>query len=90
MQNILFGCILQLPVQNGQPVLTPDVRWTRMLKVLGENRPHLTRPSTDYVLKQEVRAFLAFLLDLGNGEVKNVDVRHGLPFSFEIEERWRG
>jgi hypothetical protein len=86
MQRIRYGRIHRLPVRTGEPIMRPELSWTRTVKVLGENGPHPCIDAADYFLRHEVREFLQLLRDLGDGEIVNFEIRNGLPFSFEIEE----
>jgi hypothetical protein len=83
MQRVRYGVIHAVPVVNGQPVLR-DLRWTQTVKVLGTNVPHPASRSHDFCLREEVVAFVRFLTELGNGVILNLELRNGLPFSFQL------
>lgn len=83
LQRIRFGRILRLRVRGGEPDLR-GVQFCRTVKVLGENRPHPAAEADDFRLRQEVAEFFRLLHDLGDAEVTDVEVRNGLPFTFEV------
>ena len=86
MQGINFGCILDLAVRGGKPVLDPPPRVVRKLKMGGENSPRPEARSADFALKREVLELFEHLERLGNGVVRCIEIRHGLPVQAEIEE----
>ena len=83
-QTIRFGRIHLLHVRGGQPDLRNGVPWTRTVKVLGENAPHPCTQAKDFTLRREVVEFLRLLQAVGDGQVADIQVRDGLPFSFEV------
>jgi hypothetical protein len=85
-QHLRYGTIPRLEVRNGQPVLDRGLKWKRTVKVLGENLPHPSSQSEDFVLRREYLEFFRLLVELGDGEVTNLEVRNGLPFTFEVSE----
>jgi hypothetical protein len=86
LQHIRYGRIHHLFIRNGQPVLDQQILWTRTIKVLGENGPHQAINLDEFTLCKEIRCFLQQLGTIGDGEVRNIEVRNGLPFSFELNE----
>lgn len=84
-QRVRYGVIHRLRVRAGQPVVR-GLRWTRKVKVLGANEPHPYLGVEDYPLRQEHVAFFQLLAVLGEGEIRNLDVRDGLPFDYELDE----
>ena len=83
-QTIRFGRIHRLHVRGGQPDLAAGAPWTRTVKVLGENAPHPCTQAKDFTLRREVVEFFRLLQDVGDGQVADIQVRNGLPFSFEV------
>jgi hypothetical protein len=86
LQQVRYGRIHRLRVRDGLPLFQDRISWTRTVKVLGENGPHPASCSPDFVLRQEVTALLGLLTAIREGEIRNLEVRNGLPFSFEVEE----
>jgi hypothetical protein len=84
-QRIRYGTILRLRVRNGEPDWNGGVRWKQTVMVTGENDPHPCLSLTDYPLRREVVEFFRLLNQIGDGEILNVGIRNGLPFTFQIE-----
>ncbi|MBM3813924.1 MAG: hypothetical protein FJW20_20030 [Acidimicrobiia bacterium] len=88
MQRILFGRIEGLVVSNGEPVLTPKPRIVRDIN-LGTDSVQVPELD-DYRLKRQVVELLAQLERIGDGVVKCLEIRHGLPFRLTLEDRFEG
>lgn len=86
LQHIRWGRVPHVAIHRGEPDLREGLRWTRTIKVLGDNVPHPHSRSDDYVLRREFAAFFGLLAAIGEGEILNVDVRNGLPCDFELDE----
>lgn len=89
MQQINFGRIEDLQVRAGEPFFDPAPRVIQKLKIGGENGARPEADSEDFCLKHQVIELLEAISRLHDGEVLTVEVRHGLPFSAEIEH-WPG
>lgn len=87
MQHINFGRIENLVVRDGQPVFDPPPRIVRELKFGGENGPRPELEAADFLLKQQVVEFFAFLDRQRNGVIDVLEVKHGLPFRMIVEDR---
>lgn len=86
MQGLNFGRVLDLAVQDGEPVLDPPPRVVREVKFGGENGSRPEAAKTDFALKAEVRDLFAHLEAVGDGVVQCIEVKHGLPFKMTVEE----
>jgi len=86
MQRINFGRIEGLSVRRGQPVLDPPPRVVREIKFGGENGPRPEATKQDFELKALVRDLFAHLEAMGNGVVRCIEIKHGLPFRMTVEE----
>jgi hypothetical protein len=87
MQFINFGRIESLHVHGGQPVFEPAPRVIQKLKMGGENGPRPEAGLQDFWLKQQTVELLRAIAELGDGEVSVIEVKHGLPYSVEIERQ---
>ena len=85
MQTLNFGRIEALHVRAGAPVVTPAPQVIQKLKIGGENGPRPERAHDDFLLKRQTIEMLEALRKLGDGKVLAIEVKHGLPFSLEIE-----
>ena len=71
----------------GEPVFDPAPRVVRKLKIGGENGPRPETTRDDFLLKQQSLEMLEAIAQLGDGEVRAIEVKHGLAFAMEIEHR---
>jgi hypothetical protein len=85
MQTLNFGRIEALHVRAGAPVANPAPQVIQKLKIGGENGPRPERAHDDFLLKRQTIEMLEALRELGDGKVLAIEVKHGLPFSLEIE-----
>ena len=83
MQEMDFGRV-HLHVRGGEPQFDPKPRVVRKVKIGAPRPPRPEVKLTGFVLKKEVVELFRDLEELDNGMVK-IEVRHGLPFSMEIE-----
>jgi hypothetical protein len=86
MQRINFGRIEALSVRRGKPALDPPPRVVREIKFGGENgaRPEVVK--ANFMLKAQVRDLFAQMEAMGDGIIRCLEVKHGLPFKMTIEE----
>jgi len=87
LQRIRYGCIHRLHIRGGQPFFSDGLVWTRLVKISGENKPHPARSLEDFSLKRELIELFRQFSVLGDGEITNLEVRDGLPISFEVTEK---
>lgn len=86
MQEVNFGWIKNFTIQSGEPVLHEDSHVIRKVKMGGNNRPRSESHSADFALKQKQVELFEELSEVGKGVIKRLEVRHGLPYSMEIQE----
>lgn len=86
MQRVGFGRIEGLVVRGGDPVLDPPPRVVREIKFCAENGPRPEAGKKDFALKQQVRDLFAEMEVMGNGVIRSIEIKHGLPFRMSIEE----
>jgi hypothetical protein len=89
MQEISFGRIENLAVKDGEPDFDSPPQVVREIKFGGENGPRQEMSVEDFALKSQVIEFFAQLDCLGNGTVKSLEIKHGLPFRIILEETVR-
>ena len=85
MHRLNFGRIEDLLVRGGEPIFDPATKVVQKLKIGGENGPRPELSSEDFLLKRQTQELLEAIADLGEGTVLAIEVKHGLPFSMEIE-----
>ena len=87
MQEINFGRIEGLVIRNGEPVFEPAPRVIRYHKLGGENGPRRERELDDFVLKAKVTELFEQFEAIGNGKIVRIEIKYGIPFLMEVEER---
>ena len=85
MQRLNFGRIEDLTIRGGEPVFDPAPRVIQKVKIGGENGPRTELACADFLLKKQMIELLDAISDLGEGTVRMIDVKHGLPFAVEVE-----
>ncbi|HZT32803.1 MAG TPA: hypothetical protein VFA33_23145 [Bryobacteraceae bacterium] len=84
IQTLGFGQIELLRIRAGEPVLDPMPTTVHALK-FGVDRDSSVSASSDFDLKREAADLIEYTRDVDEGEIRTLVVRHGLPFSMEIE-----
>ncbi len=85
-QQVNFGRVERLSIQNGEPQLDPPPRVVREIKFGGENGPRAELDGSDFVLKSQVVELFQHLDELADGTIDAVEVKHGLPFRMIVTE----
>ena len=80
MQEINFGRIEHLHVQNGQPIFTPMPKIVREVKFGGENGTRPEATCNDFMLKAQVVDLFKYVGGITNGVIELLEIKHGLPF----------
>ena len=84
MQQLGFGRFEYLQIRGGELVFNPEPVTVRDVKF---GSPVTTgKPSAvTSELRPQIAEFFAYVRDVDAGEIREVEVRHGLPFSMEVE-----
>ncbi len=85
MQAIDFGQIKKLVVRDGEPDFHPSPRVVRKIKIGSPDAPRAETELVDFALKSEVEELFRYMDQLGTGIIRAIEIRHGLPFSMEVE-----
>lgn len=85
MQNINFGRIENLLIEECQPVLNAQARVIREYKFPGENGPRPESHCDDFALKTQVIELFRTFDELRNCTIEVLEVKHGLPFRMAVE-----
>lgn len=84
MREVGFGRFEYVQIRNGQIVLDPLPVAVRDVKFGAESVGELgVHP--EYQLKRQVAEFFEYTRDVDDGEVRTLEIRHGLPFTMEVE-----
>ena len=84
MQQLGFGRFEYLQIRGGELVLDP---WPTVIRDVKFATPTNTGKPTEHnsELRPQVAEFFTYVRDVDAGEIRELEVRHGLPFSMEIE-----
>lgn len=84
MRQVRFGRLENLVVRGGQPYFSQPPRVVQET-VFGTREPaQPIQPNDDFALKRHVQELLAALVELGDGVVACLEVRHGLPHRLTV------
>lgn len=84
MQALGFGRFEYLQIRGGELVLDPWPVMVRDVKfAAGQHTGKPAESNSD--LRPQVAEFFAYVREVDSGEIRELEVRHGLPFSMEIE-----
>jgi len=84
MQELAFGLFENLQIRGGELVLNPEPVRVRHFKF---GTPAVTGKTSGGAseLRQQLAEFFAYVRDVDAGEIRTLEIRHGLPFSMEVE-----
>ena len=84
MQKLGFGSFEALRVVAGELSLDP---WPKMVKSIkfGSQDSSFADDSSDFALKHQVVQFIHCVRGLENGEIRQLEIRHGLPFAMDLD-----
>jgi hypothetical protein len=89
MQRLGFGRFEYLRIKNSELVLDPWPATVRGVKFCAK----ASLPDTaiaEFLLKQQVVELFEYIRSVEVGEIRILEVRNGLPFSMEIDDRQQG
>lgn len=84
MQRLNFGCMRNLIVVDGQPVLAEDFESVATYRFPGVNRARPESCLKDFSLQAEHIEFIDTLKLLRNCKISKIRVGRGLPFQMEV------
>lgn len=87
MQRLGFGRFEFLRIQTGELVLDPWPTTVRGVKFASEDPSTSRTPPDEFELKRQVAELFEYVRAVEAGEIRCLEVRHGLPFSMEVEHR---
>jgi hypothetical protein len=80
LQRIEYGCVENLRIVQGEPILSPQPLIRREVKFGVEPRRYPPTETQDYQLKKQVIDLLQMFRSIGNGVVELLEIKGGLPF----------
>ena len=90
MSRMGFGRFKYLRIDGGELVLDPWPTSVRDVKFGSVDPGAAKEPSADFELKAQVAELFAYVRSVDAGEIRILEVKHGLPFSMEIEHQIEG
>ncbi len=85
-QEVQFGRVEELLLQNGEPVSGPRTRLVRTFTFSGESGAKKDPPVDDFALKRQIVELFAYFDRIGTGSIARIDIKAGLPCLMTIEE----
>jgi len=84
MQQLGFGLFEALQIRGGELVLDPSPVTVRHVKF---GTPATTGRTFGgkSELRQQIAEFFAYVREVDAAEIRTLEIRHGLPFSMEVE-----
>lgn len=87
MQQLGFGRFESLQIQQGELILDPWPTTVRGIRFSAGDAPAPRTVPDEFELKRQVSEFFEYVRAVDNGEIRHLEVRHGLPFAMEVEHR---
>jgi hypothetical protein len=84
MREVAFGHFEYLQIRDGEIVLDPWPVAVRDVK-FGVEAADTHLVTADYQLKRHVSEFFQYTRGIAVGEIRVLEIRHGLPLSMEVE-----
>lgn len=85
MRQLGFGRFEFLRIDRGELVLDPWPTAVRGVKFGSEDSGTSRTPREEFELKRQVVELFEYVREVGAGEIRILEIRHGLPFSMEVE-----
>ena len=86
LQQLGFGHLESVKIHNGAVVLEPSPTVVRTVK-FGTTETEQQSRSCDFELGKSMAELFEYIRGVDQGEIRRLEVRHGLPFSMEVEYR---
>jgi len=84
MHHLSFGLFEHLQIRGGELVLTPPpvtVRYVKFGTVATAGKPI----DDTLELRQQLAELFGYVREVDSGEIRSLEIRHGLPFAMELE-----
>lgn len=86
MHRMGFGRFERVPIRDGSLILSP---WPATVQEVrfGSDTQIFGMQSGDFDLKAQVVQLFTFVRSVEVGEIRTLQIRHGIPFLMELEDR---
>jgi hypothetical protein len=85
MQQRRFCRYEFISIRGGELVLNPWPATVTAVRFASQDPATATNPAAEFQLKRQMIEFLEYVRTIDSGEIRCLEVRHGLPFSMEVE-----
>ena len=85
MHDVGFGRFESMRIERGEVVLDPWPTTVRGVKFGSADTVTHQPPPVDFELKAQVAEFFDYVRSVDSGEIRCLEIRHGLPFSMEVK-----
>ena len=86
LQQLGFGHLESVKIRNGAVVLEPSPSVVRTVK-FGATETEQQSRFCDFELGKSMAELFEYIRGVDQGEIRRLEVRHGSPFSMEVEYR---
>ena len=86
-QQVNFGRLEPIVIEDGEPLFQPVPRIVREIKLGGENGPRQELSMADFMLKSQIVELFTYFDKLQNGTIDVLEIKHGLPFRMIVEDK---
>lgn len=90
MNRLGFGRFEYLRIDGGELVLDPWPTVVRDVKFGCADPGAAKVPPADFELKAQVAQLFEYVRSVDAGEIRTLEIKHGMPFSMEIEHQLEG
>lgn len=90
MSRMGFGRFEFLRIEKGELALNPWPTAVRDVKFGAQTSAPAMSLAAGFELKSQVADLFEYVRAVEEGEIRSLEIRHGLPFSMEIEHRPEG
>lgn len=85
MRVLGFGRFESLQIRDGEWVLDPWPTTVRDVKFGAQDGNNPGTTAGEFALKQQVAELFEHIRNVEAGEIRTLEIRHGLPFAMEVE-----
>ncbi|MGA2182620.1 MAG: hypothetical protein ABSH47_06285 [Bryobacteraceae bacterium] len=85
LQQLRFGRLESIRIRHGAPVLDDPGPTAVQVVKFGSTESTPSDRSSEFELKKPLAELFEYIRGVDDGEIRHLEVRHGLPFSMEIE-----
>jgi hypothetical protein len=87
MTELGYGRLESLRIERGELILDPWPSTVRHVKFSAARSASANDLPAEFELKKQVAEFFEYVRSVETGEIRTLELQHGLPFSMEIGHR---